>query len=67
MRTPVPAPYDESIINLASSSCSGASAMSSSFRTQDYVAEKMGKTMAESPAATMADVYKDLDPRRPCI
>jgi dynein heavy chain len=68
VRTPVPAPYDESITKFSKLillRCFRDEQLI--FALQDYVAEKMGKTMAESPAATMADVYKDLDNKTPCI
>lgn len=68
VRTPLPAPYDESITKFSKLiilRCFRDEQLI--FALQDYVTEKMGKTMAESPAASMADVYADLDNKTPCI
>jgi len=34
---------------------------------QNYVSQKMGPRFAESPAAKMEDVYRDMDNKTPCI
>jgi len=37
------------------------------FALQAFVAKKMGEGMAQAPAASMSDVYRDLDNKTPCI
>jgi dynein heavy chain len=65
---PVPSPYNSSISTFSKLillRCFRDEQLI--FALQDYVATKMGKTMAEAPAASMADVYADLDNKTPCI
>eukprot|EP00605_Chrysophyceae_sp_TOSAG23-4_P002255 GSChrysophyteH1.ASY1.ANO1.2499.1 assembled CDS len=68
MNAPLPAPFNDTVNDfqklilvkaLREDKVQGAIAA--------YVGKKIGKEFAKSPIASMADIYKDLDNKTPCI